>query len=44
MAWRRLLMCSIGFGAASLMVGTLAIAQKDVTRSELGSCAGYSPA
>src|SRR5260370_39595293 len=42
MASRRLLMCCVGFGAASLMVGTLAIADKGVGSGELGSCAAYS--
>ena len=39
---RRLLMCCVGFGAASLMVGTFAIAQKQPAGGELGSCAAYS--
>src|SRR5258707_10015902 len=42
MASRRLLMCCVGFGAANLMVGTLAIAEKGVGGGELGSCAAYS--
>src|SRR5260370_1109282 len=42
MASRRLLMCCVGFGAASLMVGTLAIADKGVGSGELGSGAAYS--
>ena len=42
MVLRRLLMCCAAFAAASSMIGTFAIAQKDVARSELGSCAAYS--
>jgi formylglycine-generating enzyme len=43
MILRGLLICSVGIGATSLMIGTCAtaIAQKDVARGELGSCAGY---
>jgi hypothetical protein len=42
MTLRRLLVCCIGSGAASLMVGTLAIAEKDAGNGELGRCAAYS--
>ena len=39
---RRLLMRCVGFGAASLMVGTFALAQNRAGSGELGSCAAYS--
>src|SRR5262245_19381771 len=41
---RDLLICCIGIGAGSLMIGTFAtaIAQKDMARGELGTCAAYS--
>jgi len=41
---RDLLICCIGIGAGSLMIGTFAtaIAQKDAARGQLGSCAAYS--
>jgi formylglycine-generating enzyme required for sulfatase activity len=44
MILRSLLICSVGIGATSLMIGTFAtaIAQRDVARGELGSCAAYS--
>src|SRR6516164_6663660 len=44
MILRGLLICSVGIGSTSLMIGTFptAIAQKDVARGELGSCADYS--
>jgi formylglycine-generating enzyme required for sulfatase activity len=35
-------MCWVGVGAASLMIGTFAIAQKGTVGTELGSCAAYS--
>src|SRR5262249_38848508 len=44
MILRGLLICSVGIGSTSLMIGTFAtaIAQKEVAGGELGSCAGYS--
>ena len=44
MTRRGLLICSVGIGAASLIISTLATvtAQKDAARAELGSCAVYS--
>jgi sulfatase modifying factor 1 len=42
MARRCLLMCCVGFGAASLMIGTFAVAQKGAGSGELGTCAAYS--
>src|SRR5262249_48817075 len=41
MTVRHRLFCSVGIGAASLIIGTFATAQKAV-RAELGSCAAYS--
>src|SRR5262245_52700673 len=40
----RHLICSVGIGAASLMIGTFAaaIAQKHAASGELGSCSAYS--
>jgi len=44
MILRDLLICSVGIGSTSLMIGTFAtaIAQRDVAGGELESCAGYS--
>ena len=42
MARRSLLICCVGFGAVSLVVGTFAIGQKGAGRGKLGTCAGYS--
>src|SRR5262245_38758445 len=44
MILRGLLICSVGIGSTSLMIGTFAtaIAQRDVAGGELESCAGYS--
>jgi hypothetical protein len=44
MTLRGLLICSIGIGATSLMIGTFAnaTAQKHAASGELGSCAAYS--
>jgi len=44
MILRGLLICSVGISATSLMIGTFAaaIAQKDVARGELATCAAYS--
>src|SRR5215467_13635476 len=41
---RDLVFCSVGIGAASLVIGTFAsaIAQKDTAKAEVGSCAAYS--
>src|ERR1700756_3334277 len=42
MAFCRLLTGCVTFGAASLMIGTFALAQKHTAGGELGSCAAYS--
>ncbi len=42
MALRRLLMCCAAFGAASVMIGTFALAQKHAASGESGSCSAYS--
>ena len=42
MAWRRLLICSFGFTAATLAIGTSAVAQKHADSGEPGTCAAYS--
>jgi formylglycine-generating enzyme required for sulfatase activity len=42
MALRRLLMCSVGFAAATLVISSFALAHAQKARSELGSCAAYS--
>src|SRR5262245_62346878 len=42
MILRGLLISSVGIGAASLIIGTFAMAQKGTVRAELGSCAAYS--
>ena len=39
---RFLLMWRVGFAAASLMVGTFAVAQNGGANGELGTCAAYS--
>ena len=42
MTVRHRLICSVGIGAASLIIGTFAAAQKGTVRAEIGSCAAYS--
>src|SRR5262245_3424744 len=42
MRLRHLLICSVAIGAPSLIIGTLAIAQKDPSKGEIGNCAAYS--
>jgi len=42
MILRGLLISSVGIGAASLIIGTFAMAQKGTVRAEVGSCAAYS--
>jgi formylglycine-generating enzyme len=42
MAPRRRLMCCVASAAASVMIGTFALAQKQTAGGELGTCAAYS--